>query len=273
MEKSSIPTGFIFSQGSLQDYADCPRRFQLRYMEQLKWPAVESEPALENERRQLEGQLFHRMVQQYSLGIPPGKILSQVSSPDLQRWWENFIQHPIGLPTHSRHAELSLSAPLGGKYRLTAKYDLVAIQPGNDIQIFDWKTYSKRPRDENLVNRWQTRVYRLLMVEAGRLLFGGSPVEPEVVSMTYWFTEYPTQPARFVYTTAQYARDKSTLEKMVEEISATSDFPKTDEERKCSFCIYRSLCDRKVAIGDDFFLEDEPAEPDINFEQIQEIAF
>ncbi len=174
MEKSSLPTGFIFSQASLQDYTDCPRRFQLRYMEQLKWPAVESEPALENERRQLEGQLFHRMVQQYSLGIPPGKILSQVSSPDLHRWWDNFIQHPIGLPTHSRHTELSLSAPLGGKYRLTAKYDLVAIQPGNDIQIFDWKTYFKRPKDEFLVNRWQTRVYRLLMVEAGRLLFGGS---------------------------------------------------------------------------------------------------
>ncbi|NCT22292.1 PD-(D/E)XK nuclease family protein, partial [bacterium] len=66
--KSEIQSPFTFSQSSLQDYADCPRRFQLRYIEQLAWPAVETEPALENERRQQEGLLFHRLAQQHLIG-------------------------------------------------------------------------------------------------------------------------------------------------------------------------------------------------------------
>ena len=70
MADSSLPDRFTFSQSSLQDYTDCPRRFQLRYIEQLKWPAVESEPVLDNERRQQEGQLFHRLVQQHRIGLP-----------------------------------------------------------------------------------------------------------------------------------------------------------------------------------------------------------
>ena len=55
----TLPADFQFSQGSLQDYADCPRRFQLGYILRLAWPAVEAEPVLESERRQLQGQAFH----------------------------------------------------------------------------------------------------------------------------------------------------------------------------------------------------------------------
>jgi hypothetical protein len=48
-----LPLDFQFSQGSLQDYVDCRRRFQLRYLDQLAWPAVEAEPLLEHEQRYL----------------------------------------------------------------------------------------------------------------------------------------------------------------------------------------------------------------------------
>ncbi|MCZ7553427.1 MAG: PD-(D/E)XK nuclease family protein [Anaerolineales bacterium] len=40
-----LPEGFHFSQTNLQDYRECPRRFKLRYMLGLAWPAIESEPA------------------------------------------------------------------------------------------------------------------------------------------------------------------------------------------------------------------------------------
>ena len=45
-----IPQNFQFSQASLSDYMDCARRFQLRYLLEQDWPAVESEPLLERER-------------------------------------------------------------------------------------------------------------------------------------------------------------------------------------------------------------------------------
>lgn len=61
---NALSSPFTFSQSSLQDYFDCPRRFELRYIDRLNWPAVEAEPALENERRLREGTYFHRLAQQ-----------------------------------------------------------------------------------------------------------------------------------------------------------------------------------------------------------------
>jgi hypothetical protein len=79
------------SQSSLQDYVDCPRRFQLRYLERLSYPAVESEPALENEKHIQEGEYFHRLAQQYFIGIPNEQIGRLANTPNLQRWWDNFL--------------------------------------------------------------------------------------------------------------------------------------------------------------------------------------
>ena len=79
------------SQSSLQDYVDCARRFQLRYVDRLSYPAIESEPALENEKHLQEGEYFHRLAQQYLIGIPGEQVAKLANTPNLQRWWENFV--------------------------------------------------------------------------------------------------------------------------------------------------------------------------------------
>lgn len=269
---AQLPPSFSFSQSSLQDYADCPRRFQLRYIDRLTYPAVETEPALENERKQQEGQLFHRLVQQHIIGLPADKLASLASTSDLRRWWDNYVAHPVSLSGYAQYTELTLSAPLGD-FRLLAKYDLVVVKPGSEAHIYDWKTYAKRPRDERMSARWQTRVYKALLVQAGAHLNGGTPLTPEQVSMTYWYADYPTEPAHFPYSTVQFKRDWDALAKLAGEIAATTEFTKTDEEQKCAYCVYRSYCERGAVAGSADELETELAEPEIHLEQIQEIAF
>ena len=61
----ALAADFSFNQSSLQDYLDCQRRFELRYLLRLSWPAVEIEPALENERFLRRGSIFHRLVHQH----------------------------------------------------------------------------------------------------------------------------------------------------------------------------------------------------------------
>src|SRR5512147_2261816 len=78
------------SQSSLQDYMDCAQRFKLRYLDRLSYPAAETEPTLENEKHQQEGEYFHRLLQQYLIGIPAEQIAKFANTVDLQRWWENF---------------------------------------------------------------------------------------------------------------------------------------------------------------------------------------
>jgi CRISPR/Cas system-associated exonuclease Cas4 (RecB family) len=264
------------SQSSLQDYVDCARRFQLRYLERLSYPAIESEPALENEKHLQEGEYFHRLVQQYLIGIPSEQIAKLANTVNLKRWWENFLSNPDFRSLKdfgSLLPEATLSAPLG-RYRLVAKYDLLAIENGK-ATIYDWKTYRRRPRNEWLSARMQTRVYRALLVHAKAHLNNSQPFQPEQVEMVYWFAEYPDEPARFPYTSAQYKRDWDSLAKLADEIESASSYPLTDDRTKCLYCPYRSYCDRGVRAGD---LEQAEAETeaeglfDVNFEQIGEIA-
>jgi CRISPR/Cas system-associated exonuclease Cas4 (RecB family) len=277
-----------FSQSSLQDYVDCARRFQLRYLERLSYPAVEAEPALENEQHQQEGEYFHRLVQQHLIGIPSEQVAKLANTTNLQRWWDNF-QTAKDLtdlnPLHEAsgvlrkelsglHPEITLSAPLGN-FRLLAKYDLIAVKDGKAI-IYDWKTYRKRPRNEWLAARIQTRVYRALLVNAGAHLNNGQPFEPEQIEMIYWFADFPNEPARFPYTSAQYKRDWDTFAKLVDDITSASSYPLTDDRQKCAYCTYRSYCERGIRAGDTDQAEAEmEAEElfDVNFEQIGEIAF
>lgn len=271
------------SQSSLQDYNDCPRRFELRYLQRMTYPAIETEPALENEEHQREGEYFHRLVQQYFIGIPSEQVAKTANTDNLQRWWESFVgnQDLRGLKDlGDPRTEVTLSAPLGS-FRLIAKYDLIATD-GIKFYIYDWKTYRKRPKNEFLAIRLQTRVYRALLVQAGTFLNNGKPISPEQIEMVYWFSNFPNDPTRFSYSTDQFKRDWDAITRFSEEITlrraqgAASSFPKTEDSNRCLYCPYRSYCNRGVRAGDalDAELETEAEELfDINFEQIGEIEF
>lgn len=272
-------TLLTLSQSALQDFQDCPRRFDLRYLQQLAFPAIESEPALENEKHRREGEFFHRLAQQSLLGIPPQQVGRLAITDNLQRWWSRFLDAPevqeLAGADHL-YTEAMLSTPLGD-FRLVAKYDLIAIC-GDKVRIFDWKTYRHRPKNENLAARWQTRVYQALLVQAGAHLNHGKPILPGQIEMTYWFAEFPDQPAHFRYTPLQFERDCSDLSILARQIQqqGSDAFHKTADEKKCSLCCFRSYCGRGTHAGveQEMLLERESETSfDINYEQIGEIEF
>ena len=274
----TLPPDFQFSQGSLQDYSDCPRRFQLRYLLQLQWPAIEAQPPLENERRLQQGAAFHRLVHQHMLGIPAEDLTRSISDPDLQRWWDSYENASLAL-SPARYPEIVLSAPLG-KHRLMARYDLITVEPGEEAGILDWKTSRKLPKRKWLKARLQSKVYPYLLVRAGAHLNQGQPFEPKQVEMTYWFPEFPDDPIRFSYDATQHAAAEDELTALVEEIAklGDEDLPLTPDERRCRYCPYRSLCERGIEAGpldeadDEFELEAE-FDVAVDFDQIAEIEY
>ncbi len=287
-----------FSQASLQDYVDCRRRFQLRYLLKVAWPALEAEPVLENERAMQQGALFHRLVQQHLLGIPAERLTPLAKGDDLSRWWQNFLQFDnlsglLNLTGLARYPEITLAAPLDS-YRLVAKYDLILISPDGRATIYDWKTSAKRPKREWLLPRLQTRVYPYLLSLAGGFLRSPLPESgdggeterrsgvrgfpPSQIEMIYWFAESPTDPERIVYSADQYQRDDQYLKSLAAEIASLGgdDFHLTSDEKRCRFCTYRSLCNRGVKAGNVSDAEDSEPEieaVDFDFDQIAEIAF
>jgi hypothetical protein len=279
----SLPPNFQFSQASLQDYVDCPRRFQLRYLLRVDWPAIDAEPALESERHLQQGNAFHRLVHQHLLGIPEERLSGAVVDEDLRHWWTNYLTLPPTRLPATRYPEVVLSAPLGG-YRLVAKYDLVAVDAGQRITIVDWKTYRKRPSQKWLGERLQTRVYPYLLVQAGSQLNAGRPPRPEQVEMIYWYANFPRMPERFLYDADRCEADGAYLGSLIEEIEGEAErlgevnFPLTFHERRCNYCPYRSLCERGVEAGGFDELDREPGAGDdfdveLDLEQIAEIEY
>ena len=303
---------FEFSQSSLQDFVDCPRRFQLRYIRRLAWPALPAEPARENEAHMRSGERFHRLAQQYLLGIPPERLARMAEADEdenLQRWWQHFtdvippqllgggigIPSGIGIPggigIPARHVEVTLSAPLAARpqapLRIVAKYDLLLVSPPSPtgdsrITIYDWKTSSRRPKAPALKRRLQTRIYPYLAVQAGSVLTGGRPVAPAQVEMIYWFAEPGQAPERLPYDDARFQEDAHYLLDLVNTIISLppDGFEMAADEAPCRFCVYRSLCNRGIRAGhiaewnSDAEIQDQVIESlDFDLEQIIEIDF
>lgn len=275
-----LPAEFKFTQSNLQDYVECARRFELRYVQQLQYPAVEAEPIIEHEKHMQQGATFHHMVHQHHLGVPE-TVLSKLADEDpLKTWWTNYLNHNLDLPAQ-RHAETALTAPLAG-FRLLAKYDLLAIAPGEKAIIVDWKTSPRKPNRLQLKNRLQTIMYPYLLVRAGAHLNGGTPLQPEQVEMIYWFADNAIQPERFPYSTEQYHEDEKHLSDLITEINNRTIFDLTAQEWRCKFCTYRSLCRRGTSAGnfddletapEDVLGDDADADIDFDFDQIAEVEF
>jgi hypothetical protein len=285
-----LPDDFKFSQASLQDFVDCRRRFQLRYLERLAWPALQAEPALENERRMQLGQAFHQRLHQYLAGVPQASLDALATGGELAEWWAAFLNALPGLPglgdappeQRRLYPEVALMAPLPNGQPLVAKYDLLAARADGAWIIFDWKTSARRPRREHVAARLQTRVYPYLLARAGTGLNGGTPIAPAHIEMIYWYAHFPERPERFRYSDAQFQADGGYLEQLTGEIAAleAADFWLTPNTAQCRFCQYRSLCDRGVEAGpaDEFdaFADEGGASPEafeLDFGSVDEIAF
>ena len=93
-----ISPDFVFSQNSLQDFLECPRRFQLRYLLHTAWPAAETDDQSAFEHHQEQGQVFHRKIQQYYTGIPVEVISASIQDDLLQSWWDHFLNSAKDFP-------------------------------------------------------------------------------------------------------------------------------------------------------------------------------
>ena len=318
----SLPKIFQFSASSLQDYVDCPRRFQLRYVLRVSWPAPEVEPIDEQERHSQLARDFHQLVHQHLLGLPIEALSASVQDPDLERWWRAYLAYTPSLAKLRTIPEVALSTPLAG-YRLMAQFDAILVKErapqgegGADaadsrspsLFIIDWKTYSHRPSRTWLAQRLQTRVYPLVLVEAGASLFDRFPsgtkesfVNPDHVEMRYWLAEYPQAPEIFAYDAGTYQADFDYLSALVTEIAeharrtspamgasrtTVSDeiWPLTSDVSQCRYCNYRSLCERGDTAGplaefikDNGEDEGPGSESDLGFDldwgQVQEIVY
>lgn len=281
---SVISPDFLFSQHSLSDYLDCPRRFYLQYIAKQAWPLLESGygsmDALQYREYLRQGVRLHRWIERYWLGIAapsPAQLAHQpqtASEIELQTWWGRFLSTDFSALPAQRLPELELSAQIGD-YRLYARYDLLAVAPDQAV-VVDWKTIRfERPLPHHFWrDRLQTRVYLYVLTSAGAPFNNGQPFAPENCKMRYWLANgLPTDSASsdedanynshfwvdINYSQAEFEADERRLRSLVTHIAECQhehQFEKTTNERHCTFCTFRTLCQRQGLSGSELPDED-----------------
>jgi hypothetical protein len=126
----------------------------------------------------------------------------------------------------------------------------------------------------------QSRVYPYVLALAGAAFNGGQPVDPAAIQMIYWYPEWPDQPERFDYNTQLRQRDEQFLSDLIERVKQaveTEHFPMVEDKKPCTYCVYRSFCDRGDKAGWVAELAEEPQEIldvlALDWEQIAEIQY
>jgi hypothetical protein len=275
----AIEPDFTFSANSLQDYLDCPRRFELKYILDQSWPAEESEPVLEFEHHLQLGSQFHQLVYQYLNGLSENILIHSINDPDLHSWFNNFLAYYHNLDFKQTLAEFSIRVPIQ-HYQVIVVYDLIAVAKDDNLQILDWKTARKKPRKDILSGRIQTILYPYAALEACDHFLPGYPCSPERIQMSYLFVQQTADNViTFNYSQEQHTRYKKYLEDLIKEIQSRepASFERTDDLRRCKYCVYRSLCERGDIAGKFSEMENEEDLTqqmlDIDFDAQDEIAF
>ncbi len=171
------------SQSNLQDFSECPRRFQLKVIENISWPAAYLEPLSQLEQATETGNKFHQLCHQFFTGIDHESLSRTISNPDLKIMWENFSIFAKEIQNENRFSEIILSTPFMG-HQLIAKYDLVLRTDDDKFIIYDWKTSSHKPSRTILSQRYQTFIYPLIFTKAGESIFRTDPPSPKDQKLT-----------------------------------------------------------------------------------------
>lgn len=277
---SNKPTPMQLNQTSLQDFLDCPRLFELGFLNDTRWPAAHSSPLLRYERLTEMGTQFHQLCQQFFIGIEPHLITSSISDPDLLRLWQHFLPYGQTLQPFAFASEQILRIPFRDQY-LLAKFDLIVQISNKEYLIIDWKTSSKKPSRTVLANRVQTYLYPFIFQQAGNDLFNVDEILPEMIKMQYWYPLADIHEEFFPYSDSMHQNSAKTIADLISQIeelvSSSEQFPLTDDHSHCKYCIFRSFCERgsetnQIQPGSDLESEDL-SNVHFDFDLINEIEF
>lgn len=240
---------YAISQGHLNIWETCQRKYQYKYLEELSLP--EADPA--RQASLLLGSNFHLLMQQRDLGLDVS-VLAQ-SDPKLQGWLDAFNQSPPQmiagdrLCEHRRTWEICCpnSSDLDQDIKedsdrhqayfvLTAIYDLLILGK-EQAQILDWKTHQKAIAKSQLEHNWQTHLYLYILAKT-------TNYPPEQLSMTYWFAN-TAESVEIKYNSADRDRTEKKIQRMLTAIAIAQEYPQVDiNSNKCEHCEFRDRCDR-----------------------------
>jgi len=250
---TAIPTITSISQGHLNIWETCQRKYQYSFLEDLSLPEAD----LQLTEKLLLGSHFHLLMQQKELGLDVLPLAN--SDLNLQSWLSAFENQPPEmidgdrLCEHRRTLEMSIERPVEmpvemsthhsqnhdrgqGHFVLTTIYDFL-ILGDRKAQILDWKTHQVAIAFDKLRHNWQTRLYLYVLAKT-------TSYKPEQLSMTYWFAN-TAESVIIDYSQVEQDQTEKKLQQILKAIAQAQNYPKlVIDSPDCKYCEFRDRCDR-----------------------------
>ena len=251
----------LLSQAKLRAFLACPRRFQLRSLKHLLWPNVPDDAR--SAEAMARGQQFHLLLERHFLGLDIP--LTSIGDTAVSTWYQAFKNSKLTIPNGRFLPEHRLTVPIGN-HLLLGRFDLLVIgeQDGEPFaHIYDWKT-GRAKGVGTLEQEWQTRLYLALLAEGGGALWGnGRSLQPENITMTYWYATEPNAPRVLPYSQQAHTWNWEEIQAIVGQIDdhlLQDHWPLTDDMAQCHRCGYQVYFGRQEAGIEPHNPVDEPVE-------------
>ncbi|MCC0704974.1 MULTISPECIES: PD-(D/E)XK nuclease family protein [unclassified Clostridioides] len=255
---------FSYSQNSINTYKSCPLKFKYKYIDKINWKNddIGSREYYDSLKT---GRDFHLICERYFSNIPLGIYFNEddKNSKRFSKWIEN-IKKIVPIEKEKMYLpEYEVRMNLNGDI-LQAKYDLIVVGKGN-IEIWDWKTESKKINYKNVESRIQTIVYMFLAKEVIPKVLK-IEVNVKDISMKYYQPEFDDLPINISYDEEKHEANRNKIQNYINMIKSTNyeehtyeynlynDIEKVynKEERMCyrnkshcKYCEFNKLCNDK----------------------------
>ncbi len=250
---------WTLSQSAIDTYQRCARRYYLRYVRGLDWPAPLTSSELDFEQAMRRGEQFHLLIQQHALGMDVTPMVEAGDDDILRTWWQSYLTQARSFVPGSMKAqftEIELAASIED-VTVMAKFDHVVFEQDGGMLIFDWKTGVPRSQD-HLARGWQSVVSQFIAAERGGQLRPSASdlqIAPGLIRLVYWHARDAGQPVRLRYDDQLHEAGRARLVSVIVEIKdlfaqgEESAFARTPDESQCRHCPYRSYCERGKEAG------------------------
>lgn len=227
---------FCYSQNSINTYKSCPLKFKFKYIDKINWKYddIESRDYYESLRL---GRDFHLLCERYFNNIPLGYIESEKFS----KWIEKIKKLVPIEKDYIYLPEYELRLNING-YKVQVKYDLLVL--GNDsIEIYDWKTESRKIDYKNVENRMQTILYMFLAKEV-ILKLENKNIDTNNIKMKYYQPEFDNEAITIVYSDDKHIKNKNKIINyliMMQE----DNYEEHKNKKHCQYCEFNKLCNNQ----------------------------
>ena len=229
---------FFYSQNSIKNFLECPKKFKYRYLEGISWK--NSDELIKQSLK--DGEDFHILAERYFLGMDEDFYYKDINK--LSKWMMDLKKNFPKNKNNSYLGEYEIRQKKNG-INLMARYDLISFKSTGEIEIYDWKTNKDKFHPNFGSNSLQTKIYLFLLTE-NLNLFSINYFKFKNISMTYWQTNFPDSPLRISYSSQMHEENKIYLKNLIKEINSY-DFSKFEQSDKkaCKFCEFMSICKNK----------------------------